>query len=74
MKVGLRSLKLSSTGVVIGFLLLVAMPFMMLLPHIYPESSWLNLLFGHRKFILFWMLLAIGFLLWITRPGRNDSI
>jgi hypothetical protein len=64
MKWNQESPKASPTVIILSFILVAAMIATALLPHMYPDSSWINFLFGKNRFILFWLILAfVGILL-----------
>ena len=47
----------------------------MLLPYMFPDSQWINFLFGQNKFLLFWMVIACVFVLFLSfgRPKRPEK-
>jgi hypothetical protein len=60
MKWNQESPKASPTVIILTFIMVAAMIVTALLPHIYPDSSWINLLFDKNRFLLIWLMIAFG--------------
>jgi hypothetical protein len=54
--------------VVIALIVLTAF-----LPEIYPDQEWIAFLFGHRRFIVFWMVFAVLLLVWVQLQRRDKE-
>lgn len=54
----------------LGFLGLVA--FTAWLPRRFPDVPLLAFLFGHHRYLVFWIVFALGLFLWVARPERRS--
>lgn len=44
------------------------------LPRRFPDVTMLTFLFGHRRYIVFWLVVALWLFLWFARPGRRHAL
>jgi hypothetical protein len=63
---------LQAVVVAAGMLSLVALSAW--LPHRFPDNAVLSFLFGHHRYIVFWLTLSLAIFLWLTRAGRRPTV
>jgi hypothetical protein len=55
-----------------GFMGLVAVSAW--LPRRFPDVPLLSFLFGHHRYIVFWLVVALWLFLWAARPRRRSVL